>query len=46
MVFANARAYDGRFTMQQVQGGKTMKIESTIAARWVSADCGTIKPAR
>jgi hypothetical protein len=46
MVFANARAYDGRFTMQQVQGGKTMKMESTIAARWVSADCGSIKPAK
>ncbi|MEY3253992.1 MAG: hypothetical protein RL227_2965 [Pseudomonadota bacterium] len=46
MVFANARAYDGRFTMQQVEGGKTMKMESTIAARWLAADCGTIKPAK
>jgi hypothetical protein len=46
MVFSNARAYDGRFTMQQVQGGKTMKMESTIAARWVSADCGNIKPVK
>ncbi len=44
VVFPNSRTYDGRFTMQQVEGGKTLQLESTIKARWLSADCGNVKP--
>ncbi len=44
VVFPNSRTYDGRFSMQRMEGGKTMQLESTIKARWLSADCGSIKP--
>ena len=45
MVFAGPKAYDGRFTMQQSRGGNVMQMESTLAAKWLAADCGAVKPA-
>ena len=46
MRFSGPRAYDGRFTMQGVHEGKAVRMESTLQARWVSADCGALKPQR
>ena len=44
--FKGPKAYDGRFTMQGQHEGQPMRVESTLEARWVSADCGAIKPDR
>ena len=46
MSFVSPRSYDGRFTMQGVHEGKPVRLESTVQARWVAADCGSIKPER
>lgn len=44
--FKGPKAYDGRFTMQGQHEGKPLRVESTLEARWISADCGAIKPDR
>lgn len=44
--FKGPKAYDGRFTMQGQHEGKPLRVESTLEARWISADCGAIKPGR
>lgn len=45
MVFSGPKAYDGRFTMQQTRGGQTMQMDSTLSAKWLASDCGSVKPA-
>ncbi len=42
--FASPRAYDGRFTVQTEQAGQPMSMEMALAARWLGADCGSVKP--
>ncbi len=44
MTFSSPKAYDGRFSMQQTREGQPLRMDSTIAARWLSADCGAVKP--
>ncbi len=45
-VFAGNKAYDGRFRMERNKGGTAEIVDMQVNARWVSADCGAIKPAK
>jgi len=45
-VFSGPRAYDGRFRMERSRAGATETMDMQVAARWVAADCGAIKPAK
>jgi hypothetical protein len=43
-VFSGNKAYDGRFTMQRQNGGATETMQMQVQARWLGADCGSIRP--
>lgn len=45
-VFTSPKAYDGRFRMQRSRGGASETMDMQIAARWVDADCGAVKPGK
>ena len=41
---ASPEALNGTIAMNVTEGGNTMKIDRTITGKWVSADCGKVKP--
>lgn len=46
MTFSGPTAYTGRFTMKTTTDGKPEVIQATQSGKWLSAQCGAIKPAR
>lgn len=43
--FDGPTAYSGNFKIKTSQGGKPEKIDMAQTGRWLSSDCGAIKPA-
>jgi hypothetical protein len=43
-VFTGDRAYTGRMLMNTERGGKKMSAEMQLSGKFVSADCGDVKP--
>lgn len=44
--FASPREHSGKLTINSVHKGKTVRSEMTQSGRWLSADCGAVKPRR
>ena len=38
------KAHRGRTTVEAVEGGKTVRMDMNHTGRWLSADCGAVKP--
>ncbi len=41
---SSPEAMSGTVDMALTEGGKVMKVSRQITSKWVSADCGTVKP--
>lgn len=46
MTFSGPTAYSGNFKVKTTTSGKPEQIDMAQAGKWLSADCGAIKPAR
>ncbi|MBU0745332.1 MAG: DUF3617 domain-containing protein [Gammaproteobacteria bacterium] len=46
MTFAGPTAYTGNFKVKTMSAGKPEQIDMAQAGKWLSADCGAIKPVR
>jgi hypothetical protein len=45
VTFASSTAYSGKFTMQTRIDGKPERMEMSQVGKWLSTDCGKIRPA-
>jgi hypothetical protein len=45
ITFNSPESYTSRMTMTTVERGKPQKVNVESAGKWISADCGTVKPA-
>lgn len=46
VTFTSPTAYTGKYTMETRIDGKPERMEMTQAGKWLSADCGNLRPAR
>ena len=46
MTFSGPTAYTGNFKVKTTSAGKPEQIDMAQAGKWLSADCGAIKPVR
>jgi Protein of unknown function (DUF3617) len=46
VVFSSPTAYTGDFTVKVQEQGRTELMQMKQTGKWVSADCGTLKPAK
>lgn len=44
--FIDSKSYTGRTVTQVTAMGKPQRMEGTVVGKWISADCGALKPAR
>ena len=44
--FTSDKAYSGRMTINTVAKGKPERMQMTQTGRWLSADCGSLAPAK
>lgn len=44
ITFPNPTSYEGSSVVNQTVSGKPERMTSTMAGKWLSADCGSVKP--